>query len=712
MTKQVPVIMQMEAVECGAASLCMILATYGRWIPLEQMRQDCGVSRDGVNALSILKAARYHGCEAHGLRCDPADLKDLSYPCIIHWGFKHFVVLKGFRGNKALLNDPARGSVTIPWEELDREFSGVVLTVTPGPDFKREGKPASVLSFVRKRLQGTREALIYTFLTGFLALLPALTLPLFSQVFTDVLLQGRNAEWITPFLLLMGLVVAYQVILEFLNSFYAAKLTAKLAIRSNSQFLWHVLRLPKSFFDQRYMGDIIMRMGTAESIPSTLVQTLAPLLIDVVMLVIYLCIMLLYNVPLTLIAVGATALNIVMLRFITRIQINQGRVMMRNQAQLGSVTMSSIKGIETIKAAGAEDGFFHRWAGFFSTATNASIENTKLNLYLGLVPQLLVGISNNVILALGAYFILKGEMTIGMLMAFQGFAGAFYAPMSKIIGSVQQLLNMRTDMERMEDVYRYQTDAESTLEDDRPMPDFGKLTGDVELRDVTFGYSRLAPPLIEHFSLHLTPGQSVAFVGPSGCGKSTMTKLISGLYEPWDGQVLFDGKTHHEMNRNLFVGSVAVVNQEVVLFEGSIADNIRLWDPSIEDFCVILAANDAQMHQDIASRPQAYETPVVENGKNLSGGQRQRIEIAAALAKEPVVLILDEATSALDAETEDRVMKAIKLLGITLIIIAHRLSTIRDCDEIIVMDQGKIVERGNHESLMASQGYYYKLMQA
>lgn len=710
--KQVPVIMQMEAVECGAASLCMVLATYGRWVPLEQMRQDCGVSRDGVNALSILKAARYHGLEAHGLRCETSDLRELDYPCIIHWGFKHFVVLRGFRGSKALINDPARGSVNVPYEELDQEFSGVAMTFAPGPEFQREGKPASVLSFVHKRLEGTREALIYTFLTGVLALLPALTLPLFSQIFTDVLLQGRNADWKTPFLLLMGVVVAFQIIIEFLNSFYAAKLTTRMAIRANSQFLWHVLRLPKGFFDQRYTGDIMMRMDTAESIPTTLVQTLAPLLINVVMLLIYLAIMLLYSVPLTLIAVSATFLNIVLLRFITRIQINQGRVMMRNQAQLGSVTMSSIKGIETIKAAGAEDGFFHRWAGFFSLSTNATISNTKLNLYLGLIPQLLVGISNNIILALGAYYILKGELTIGMLMAFQGFAGAFQAPVSTLIGSVQQLLNMRTDMERMEDVYRYKTDVESTLEDNRPMPDFGKLSGEVELRNVTFGYSALAAPLIENFSLHLNPGQSVAFVGPSGCGKSTMTKLISGLYEPWSGQVLFDGMTHNEMNRNLFVGSVAVVNQEIVLFEGTIADNIRLWDSSIEDFCVILAANDAQMHHDIASRPQAYETPVIENGKNLSGGQRQRIEIAAALAKEPVILILDEATSALDAETEDRVMKAIKQLGITLIIIAHRLSTIRDCDEIIVMDQGKIVERGNHEGLMEKQGYYYNLMQS
>ena len=710
MKKKVPVIMQMEATECGAASLAMVLASWGRWVPLEKMRVDCGVSRDGSSALNIVKAARLHGLTARGGRVEAERLCELPCPCILHWEVNHFVVMTGCSRKRVYLNDPARGRVKMPLEELKGCYTGVALVFEPNEDFVKEGAPASILSFVRRRLKGAKKAFFISMLIGMLLTVSTVAFPIFSQKFLDVVLPGEQPEKVVPFFLLLCGAILYQLVVQLCEGTYANRLLLKLGIEANSQFLWHSLRLPMRFFSQRYVGDIITRMYGAESIPTTLVRNLAPVLVNVVLLVVYLVFMLAYSMPLSLIAICASVLNLLLVRFISGRQVDVNRVMEREMGALNGVTMSSVKGIETIKAAGAEEGFFERWAQQYVLASEAHMKSDTFNAYMESLSRLVVFVANNLILALGVYYIMEGYLTIGMLMAFQGFVGSYMRPVNELIGSLKHILNMRTQMERMEDVYRTEPDVVSTLDDDREMG-MGKLMGRVELKHVTFGYTPMRPPLIKDFSLSIEPGKSVAFVGASGCGKSTIAKLISGLYDPWQGEILYDGKLRKDINRSVFVNSVAVIDQDVVLFDGTVADNVKMWDESIEDFSMILACNDVQMHEEIASRPKAYDTVVSENGKNFSGGQRQRLEIATALAKEPTVLIMDEATSALDADTEQKVMQALRNLGVSLIVIAHRLSTIRDCDEIIVLDEGHVVERGTHQQLMEQKGYYHELME-
>lgn len=709
--KKVPVIMQMEALECGAASLGMVLAYWKKWLPLEQLRVDCGVSRDGSNALNILKAARKYGMEAKGFRMEVDRLRKAETPAIIHWDFCHFVVLDGFKGKKVYLNDPARGRVAVSEEEFSRSFTGIVLSLTPGKDFEPGGSPASILSFVFNRMKSAGGALLFTFLIGLLTAFVGLISPVFSQVFMDDILSGKNPDWFKPFIWMLGVVVLFQFMVQVMQGLRWVTYQAKLAIEANSSFMWHVLHLPMAFFQQRFAGDLVMRQMSNQSIAANLVQKIAPTVINIVLLLLYLFVMLRYSVVLSVVGIVAALFNIVSMRYIADKRMNMERVLERNEGKLSGVTMGSIEGMETIKAAGAELGFFQRWAGHFATKLNSEVEANKNAIYLNTIPLILQQVSANIILASGAYLILKGELTIGMFMAFQGFANSFMEPLNNLVETGKTLIETRTQMERVEDVYRSKRDVGDEVLTEN-VSGTGKLRGKVELKDITFGYSPLSNPLIEGLSFTLEPGKSVALVGASGCGKSTIAKLVSGLYDPWKGEILFDGKPKQEIERSVFINSVAMVNQDILLFEDTIANNVKIWDRSIEDFAMIMACRDAQIYKDIAVRPEGFNGKLTEGGNNLSGGQRQRLEIASALAREPVVLILDEATSALDAATEDKVMTAIRQAGISLIIIAHRLSTIRDCDEIIVLDKGHVAERGTHDTLMQEEGMYYQLMKS
>lgn len=709
-TVKVPVVMQMEALECGAASLCMVLAYYGKWLPLEQVRADCGVSRDGSSAKNVLKAARSYGLKAQGYRYEPEQLRrEARFPCIIHWNFNHFVVLCGFQKNGARLNDPARGTVTVTMEEFDRAFTGVVLQFEPTEAFQPGGKPRSVLAFARERLKGAGAAFAFVFLTGVLSSVLGVVSPAFSRVFLDRILTGADPGWLYPFLLLLSGVAAAQIIIALLNVVYLLKLQGKFAIVANATFLWHVLRLPMEFFSQRMAGDIAARQSSNEGIAATLIQQLAPVLLNFIMLVLYFVVMLRYSPLLTLVGVASVAANLLLARVISQKRVNITRVQMRDAGKLAGSTVSGIEMIETIKASGAENGFFQRWAGYQASVNAQSVKFARLNQYLGALPGLVQQLCSGAVLLLGVFLVMRGEFTPGMILAFQGFLGAFFSPANSLISVGQSVQEMRTSMERIEDVMHYQPDVE-----DGPEPEeaagCGKLSGKLELRHVTFGYSRLADPLIEDFSLTLEPGQRVAFVGPSGCGKSTLSKLISGLYKPWSGEILFDGKPIAEIPRNVFTGSLAVVDQDIILFEDTVAGNIKMWDSSIEDFEMILAARDAHIHEDIMLREGGYQRRILEGGKDLSGGQRQRLEIARVLAQDPTILIMDEATSALDAKTEYEVVRSIQDRGVTCIVVAHRLSTIRDCDEIVVLERGKVVERGTHETLYQAGGLYASLV--
>jgi NHLM bacteriocin system ABC transporter peptidase/ATP-binding protein len=708
---KVPVVMQMEALECGAACLAMVMAYYGKWVPLEQVRYDCGVSRDGSNAKNVLVAARNYGFDAQGFRCEISSLKEnMDLPCIIHWNFNHFVVLDGFRGNYAYLNDPARGEVKVSMEEFDQAFTGICLQIKPGEEFVPGGKPKSTLEFARKRLAGAGVAVLFVLLSTIIGYLFGIVNPVFARFFMDRLLTGENRELLMPFIGLLALMGAAQIVVALVQAVYSLKINGKMAIVGNSTYMWKVLRMPMEFFSQRMSGDILQRQSTNASIASVLINTLTPLALNTIMMIFYLVVMIRYSAILTAVGIITIILNLFVSRFISAKRVNITRVSMRDSGKLAAATVSGIEMVETIKASGAENGFFQKWAGYQASVNAQNVKYAKLNQYLGVIPTLLSAIADSAVLVLGVWLAMRGEFTPGMIMTFQGFLSSFMSPAMTLISASQTIQEMRTEMERVEDVMQYPSDTCFSDEPLKEDADYSKLSGTIELKNVTFGYSRLGEPLIRDFSMSMKPGSRVAFVGASGCGKSTLAKLISGLYQPWSGEILFDGKHISEIDRSVFKGSVAVVDQDITLFKDTIANNIKMWDDSIEDFEMILAARDAQIYDDIMARDGGFYGKLTEGGKDLSGGQRQRIEIARVLAQDPSVIIMDEATSALDAKTEYELVKAVKDRGITCIVIAHRLSTIRDCDEIIVLNKGLVVERGTHDELYSKGGYYTELI--
>jgi NHLM bacteriocin system ABC transporter peptidase/ATP-binding protein len=545
-------------------------------------------------------------------------------------------------------------------------------------------------------------------LTTVISSLLGIISPAFSRVFMDRLLTGQNPDWFYPFLIGLAALSSIQLLVAWVRTIYSLRIDGKMAVIGTTSFMWKVLRMPMEFFSQRMAGDIASRQGSNASIARNLVNTFAPLALNTAMMIFYLVVMLRYSWLLTLVGLISILVNLLMSRIISKKRVNLTRVQMRDAGKLAGATVAGIEMIETIKASGAENGYFEKWAGYQASVNTQKVKFAKLNQYLGMIPSLVSSLTNTAVLMLGVWLTMEGEFTVGMIMAFQGFLSSFTAPASTLISASQTLQEMRTEMERIEDVMEYPIDP--VYANTTEAEDYAKLTGEIEMKNVSFGYSRLANPLIQDFNLTLKPGSRVAFVGSSGCGKSTLSKLISGLYQPWSGEILFDGKPMNEIDRSVFTGSLAVVDQDIILFEDTIANNIKMWDDSIEDFEMILAARDARLHEDIMRRDGGYQYKLTEGGKDFSGGQRQRLEIARVLAQDPTIIIMDEATSALDAKTEYEVVNAIKDRGITCIVVAHRLSTIRDCDEIIVLDRGNVVERGTHDALYAKGGLYTQLV--
>ncbi len=710
---KVPVIMQMEALECGAACLTMILAYYEKWIPLEQVRVDCGVSRDGSNAANVLKAARHYGLNADGYKVEPQVLMEQAeFPCIIHWNFDHFVVLDGFKGTKAILNDPARGKVEVTMEEFDNAFTGVCLLFSPGENFEPSGKPKSVLSFAAKRLEGAESAVVFCILTTVITSLFGVIQPGFYQVFMDRLLTGRNPDWAVPFLILLSVFTALQILVSWINVVYSMRINGKLAVVGSSSFMWKILRMPMVFFSQRMAGDIQSRQSSNAEVASNLVNTFAPLLLNTAMMIFYLAVMVRMSIPMTIVGLISVLINALFSRYISEQRINISRVQVRDSGKLIGTTIAGIEMIESIKASGSENGFFERWAGYQASVAKQDVKFSRMDEFLGILPLIVSGVSDILVLCMGIGLAMRGQFTPGMISAFGIYMQSFLAPANTLITAGQTVQEVRTEMERIEDVMEYPLDnttlKESGVQD--PAVSFKKLSGKVEMKNVTFGYAPLGKPLIRDFNMLLEPGKSIAFVGSSGSGKSTLAKLLSGLYVPWSGEILFDDKPLKEIDKTVFRGSLAVVDQEITLFEDTIANNIKMWDNTIENYEMILAARDAQIHDKIVQREGGYEYQIQENGTDFSGGERQRLEIARVLAQDPTIVIMDEATSALDARTEFNVVRSIRDRGVTTIVIAHRLSTIRDCDEIVVMDHGEVAERGTHEQLMRANGLYKRLV--
>jgi NHLM bacteriocin system ABC transporter peptidase/ATP-binding protein len=709
----------MEAVECGAAALAIVLAHFGRFVPLEELRIACGVSRDGSKASNMVRAARRYGLEAKGYKKEPADLRTLPTPAILHWNFNHFIVLEGFRKGRVHVNDPASGPRTVSEEELDQSFTGVVLTFAPSAEFVRGGSPPRLLPALGRRLAGSQWALAFVLLAGLALVIPGMVAPIFSKVFVDNVLLENRREWLRPLLLAMAATALLSGALTWLQQTYLLRLETRMALSSSSRFLWHVLRLPVEFYNQRFAGDISSRVGINDRVAQLLSRDLATNGLGAVMIVFFAALLFRYDALLTLVGIAVISGNVAALRYVSRKRVDGSRRLLQERGKLYGTAIGGLQTIETLKAMGGESSLFARWSGYQSKVVNIRQDLERYTQVLDAVPPLLLALNTAILLGLGSLRVMNGAMTLGGLVAFQLLMASFLNPVGRLVSLGGKLQTAEGDMNRLDDVLRYETDpalnvaTDTDTEPGEPTPNElpVKLSGRLELRGVTFGYSPLAPPLLEGFDLILTPGARVALVGGSGSGKSTVAKLVAGLYEPWQGEILFDGRQRGEIPRSILTNSVATVDQSLFLFEGSVRDNLTLWDATLGLPEVVAAARDAAIHEDIAARPGGYDSPVDEDGANWSGGQRQRLEIARALVGRPTLLVLDEATSALDPETEQQIDEALRRRGCTCLIVAHRLSTIRDADEILVLSGGQVVQRGTHRQLIAAGGAYARLIE-
>ena len=709
-----PTVLQMEAVECGAAALGIILAYHGRVVPLEELRTECGVSRDGSKASNVVRAARKYGLEAKGYKKELSVLGDVELPFIVFWNFNHFVVVEGFKRGQVYLNDPAAGPRQVSWEEFDAAFTGIVLTFAKTPDFKKGGQRPSLTKAIVNRLSGSRGALGFVALASLCLIVPGVVVPTFTRVFVDDVLIGGMDTWFAPLLVGMGLALVLRCMLTWLREHYLLRLESKMALSTSSRFFWHILRLPMQFFTQRYGGEIGQRVELNDQVALLLSGQFARAFLNVATLAFYAIVMFYYDALLTLIAVLIASVNMLFLHLVARRRVDANQKLLQERGKLMAASMGGLQMIETLKATGGEADFFAKWSGYQAKVLNAEQElGVSVNL-LSIVPPFLTALSTVAILGIGGLRVMDGHLSIGMLVAFQSLMASFVQPVNELVTFGGMLQDMHGYMNRLDDVLRYP--IEEALGQEAPQDTAEsvghKLSGHVELRDVTFGYSPLEKPLIEEFSLTLKPGARVALVGASGSGKSTISRLVAGLFDPWSGEILFDHQPRQSLARGLVNNSLAIVDQEICQFEGTIRDNVTLWDQTVLDGDIVQAAKDSNIHEVVAARPRGYESHVTEGGANFSGGQRQRLELARALAGNPTILVLDEATSALDPVTEQIVDDHIRRRGCTCLIVAHRLSTIRDADEIVVLDRGKVVQRGTHEEMKDADGPYAKLIGA
>ncbi len=703
-----PTVLQIEAMECGAAVLGTVLAYYERWVSLEELRWACGVSRDGSKASNVVRAARRYGLKAEGFRMEPEDLHQLRTPMVLHWKFQHFVVLEGFHKGQVYLNDPATGPVRVSEQELDDNFTGVVLLFEPGPNFQPGGEPPRFIPSLRRRLDGARTSLFYVLLAGLALAVPGIVTPVFSKVFVDYVLLRQFDTWLIP--LVVGMVATAIVLgaLTWLQQSYLLRFETRLSLTESSRFLWHVLRLPVEFFTQRFAGDISDRVRINDRVARLLSRDLATNVVGVVMIVFFAAVLLQFDVALTLLGLFVVSLNMLFLQWVSRRRIDGNRSLLQEQGKVIGTAIGGLQMIESIKASGGDAHFFGRLTGYQTKVVNIRQELERYTQILEAVTPTLAALNAAVILGYGSWKVMEGELTLGDLIAFQALMLGLATPVQRLVSLGSKLQSAVGDMGRLDDVLLYPTEVESEIDDEElGVATPSRLEGRLELRGVRFGYNPLEAPLVDGLDLTLEPGSRVALVGATGSGKSTVAKLVTGIFEPWSGEILFDGKPRSEWPKSVLTNSIASVDQAIMLFEGTLRDNLSLWDKTLSLSEIVVAAKGAAIHDDIAARAGGYDCRVEERGFNFSGGQRQRLEIARALTINPSILVLDEATNALDPATELRIDRHLRRRGCTCLIVAHRLSTIRDADEIIVLDRGRVVERGVHSELEKSGGGPY-----
>jgi NHLM bacteriocin system ABC transporter peptidase/ATP-binding protein len=711
--KYTPTLLQMESVECGAAALGIILAYYRKIVPLAALRESCGVSRDGSKASNIVMAARLYGLKADGFSMSLESVREIPCPFIIFWHFNHFVVVEGFSPDRVYLNDPAVGHRTVSAEEFAQGFTGVVLRFEPSPEFRPHGREPSVIAALWRRVQGNMPVLLLIAAAGLLSVLPGLVLPTLASVYLDAMILDARLDWFRPLIMAMIATLVLKLVLQGVQQTYIRRLRLGLMVRLNSQFFWHLLHLPIKFYTQRFPGEIVNRMELNSKLARVVSGPLISTVVDLFTMLVYGSVLLLFHVPLTMCAVGFALLNLWYLRYVARQRVEANLRYSQEAGKLEGFTIAGIQSIETLKASGMESDFFAKWMGYFAKSSNASQELQHSNQLAQSIPSLVDILTTVMILIVGGYAVIHGQMTIGGLVAFQGLMTSFLAPVARLTEMGTTFQELRGDLTRLEDVLANSAADSAAKNNNQMQLSCGKvrLTGQLELKGVTFGYSPLEPPLISEFNVTVRPGEQVAIVGASGSGKSTIAKLICGLYQPWEGEILFDGKPRTQWSSEVMHLSLGMVEQQILLFEGTVRENLTLWDQSLADAPLERACDDAHLQAVIGELGGNFSARLSEGGGNLSGGQRQRLEIARALVHDPAILVLDEATSALDAETEGIIQANLQQRKCTTILIAHRLSTIRDCDEILVLEHGRVVEQGTHEQLWKLGGVYTRLLQ-
>jgi NHLM bacteriocin system ABC transporter peptidase/ATP-binding protein len=714
--KRVPMILQMEAVECGAACLAMVLGHYGRHVTLAQLRVDCAVSRDGTKASNILNAARRYGLEARGYKKEPQALPELALPLILFWNFNHFVVLESIRKDGYHINDPAIGRRVIASAEFDQAFTGVVLALKKGESFEPGGEAPSAIPALKRRASVLLEPLPFLVALGLLGIVPALALAALSAVFVDAIVVSQRSDWLWPVVGAFFGVSVLATLLNLVENYTHARLMTKIALVGTSGFMWHLLRLPTNFFSQRSLGELSDRVLLNEEVSNDISEKMFRSLVDAASALVFGVVLVWIDWTIALAVTLLVVFELAALRRVAPRIAEAGQRVAIDGGKLHGATLTGLSIIESIKASGSEPEFFSRWAGYQARLMNSMQHAARTGLGISILPELVQTLSGVVLLGLGSYRVMDGHLTLGTLVALQTLAVSFIGPLSRLANLSNVVQEIQGSLNRLDDVLLNPSDPVLAAPPARPeAPPIVRpevLRGEVRMSGVSFGYSPAEPPLLRDFELLAEPGKRIALVGPSGCGKSTVARLLMGMFQPWSGDILIDGRPRCEYDRVTLASSLVMVDQDIALFHASIRDNLALWDDTISGADILQAAQDAQVHTEIMRRPGGYDFVLSEGGYDLSGGQRQRLEIARALARNPRILILDEGTSALDAVTEALVDDSLRRRGCTCITVAHRLNTVRNADEIIVLRNGITVERGRHDELSTAGGLYSELVAA